>query len=410
MDKRLVGDDITRWVPKTDDCKPTIYLHSSGFGVLVDREEDPNTKLDNHENVAKLLTVRKKINEQVLQEDTRSKKVKNLFVIMKKYKRIIIEYKKISEPTLREYAGSEKGRFLREEVKYLRTQIKNCFCKKLHWRKFCKKVHWGKAQKARWNAWKEVPYVFTFYLAREETLYKILNDINSHRGIIALSDPSMVGFDDMAGGGESSQVPTKIIASRIRRLDASDISDSIDPDQEIFCSATRMGAVVAFLDDGCCSTENTYELLMVRTQIERIVAYQLRQSCEELHRSKINASLRQLDKLTMLVLPFLRQAKLKEASMSTRHSKILVALRQAIGLEEEIESTETVVRYIASKRAYELNIFFNKLSAFAISFSLLSLGSAVYSQEKEWFVATIVGTVILGFGMLFALLLPFLKE
>jgi hypothetical protein len=288
LEKRLVGLEASRWYLKDQQGGATLYLERRGFGVLVDREATDAT-FDNHKDIAGILKQRWQLHEQVHQ-------------------------------------GQHP---LAKKIEALRDQAKGEFGKAL-----------------RWSAWEGVPYVFSLYVAEDEVLEQLMGDPNALLGMVALSEPSRVRFGDTetkSNGGVATQEDAE---ERIGSLDSSDLPNDVETSQEMYCGATWASLIVVGRSGDVGTTIKTYELLEVRTQIAWLAAHQVRRWSERnLARGEFVSS-SQLDEVRWEVLPLLREAKqLSDASMSTRHSMILTALKNTSGLEQEIEAAEDALQW-----------------------------------------------------------------
>ncbi len=287
MDKRLVGLDVRRWKSSDFGSDRTIYVERSGFGVLVDREAT-EASFGDHASIANLLEQRWQFHNQVLQG----------------------------------------GHDISRRVENLRGRLNGDF-----------------GNTARWSIWRGVPYIFTFYVAEEETPDEVLKDPDSRLGIVALSEPSRLGFGGTEARDECNSVSQESVESQIASLNPMDLPSDIETNQRIFCGATWASLVIVgrYGDPG--STADTYELLEVRTQITWAAAYQVRHWCEGLLTRDEAIGSGDLHKVRKQVLPFLRQTgQLSEASMSTRHTEILSALKETSGLEQEVEAAESALQ------------------------------------------------------------------
>ena len=208
-----------------------------------------------------------------------------------------------------------------------------------------------------------VPYVFTFYVDEDDDsvgasgksrveLSPSLSNVDEEtlQGILAISEPSVVGLGDTEIW-TLSEVETEGIqslANRISSLDTSsrDIPPSADLNDAIYCNATWASLVVLGVDGEPGSTISTYELLEVRIQIAWVAAHLVRRWCERGHLQQDLINSIEVDKIRWQVIPLLREAsRLSDAGMSTRHTEIFRELKRTSGLDQEIEAAEDTLRW-----------------------------------------------------------------
>lgn len=306
-DEGIIGLSISRWKLRASQeaSDVSIYLEHRGFGVLVDRLTT-DMRLGNHEDVVRLLIQRKQFHEQVRQG---THPLASLVI------------------SLSDRVKSETGKGNRRSM--------------------------GEG----------VPYVFTFYVDEDDDsvgascrpqieLPPSLSgvDIETLQGILAISEPSIVGLGDTEIWA-LSEVETegiKSLASRVSSLDASSryIPPSVDLNNAIYCNATWSSLVIFGIDGEPGSTINTYELLEVKIQIAWVAAYLVRRWCERGHIQQDLINSAEVDEIRWQVIPLLREAsRLSDAGMSTRHTEIFRELKRTSGLDQEIEAAEDTLRW-----------------------------------------------------------------
>ncbi len=353
-DRRLIGLSVSRW-DKGEEL--SIYIEGRGFGVVVEREHTEDD-LESHGAIARMLVKRQQIHNRIRND---LHPIANL-------------------------------------VHDLRCEIQPA-----------KGSRFRRVPPTRWNVWDGIPYVLTFFV--DENVDPSALSERAIQSVQALSEPSGIGCGDNDPIPSAGVESVGGIVTQIRALPSNrdDLRDE-DVNDAVYCIATWAGLVVLGRDGEPGSTNHTYELMEIRTQIAWSASYYVRRWCERNQAADRIVGSGTVEDLRWQVVPLLQEVvHLSDAGLSTRHRNILKALNRTSELEREVVSTEDALRRLSQlaarrerkrRRRYEgvVELLLGVIALLQIA-SLIHSGPLVSLSTPMASTVVLIGALVIGVGI-----------